>query len=70
LGELAVPYAEQSKAEPLQFGIPSCVMGVVGVLAAIELDNEAGIEAEEVRNVLADRDLSAEFVAGKPAVPQ
>ena len=56
------------------FGLKeSCACGVVtsavGMLTAIELNDDAAIEADEINNIVPQRHLSPELVSRKPTTP-
>src|SRR5690606_7690549 len=65
--QLGVPDAEDAEA----FGLQPCVASgvrLLTMLAAVELDDQAGRIADEIGDVGADGDLTAEFVIDEAAV--
>jgi len=66
-----VPEAQDAKAGLLQdFGSGGIICGLVGMLPAIQLHDQFGLEAGEVGEIAVDRDLSAELEAVELPVPQ
>jgi hypothetical protein len=54
-------------------GEPAVAYGIpfgVGMLSAIDFDNQSRCKAEKIRNVGPDGNLTAEFEIGEPAVSQ
>ena len=68
LQNLVVPEAQDAKAFGAEEGVTIKVVEAVAVLAAVDLNDQPGFEADEIKDVAAQRDLSAEFGAGELAV--
>ena len=65
--------ADDAASGGLEDGVPGEVLAalapaVVGVLAAVDLDHQAALVADEVQDVAAFGGLSAELVAGEAAI--
>ena len=68
---ICIGEAQNGIALGTAIGVPSCVVsGSVVVGIAVEFYDELGFTAEEIREIGADRDLAAEFVACELAVAQ
>ena len=71
--ELVIGVAENAVAEGVEIRVPVAIVGGLGcffVDGAVELEDEPQIVAEEVRDVGADRYLTAEFEAVELPVAQ
>jgi hypothetical protein len=54
-------------------GEPAVAYGIpfgVGMLSAIDFDNQSRCKAEKIRDIGTKRNLTAKFEFGEPAVPQ
>jgi hypothetical protein len=60
LQNIVIPKADQAEALALKMGCPIRV-AVRGVLAAVDLDDEAPLGAEKIDDVAVDLELAAEF---------
>ena len=61
---VAIPEAQDAQAACSQEGVAGGVVGSLRhVLMAVELDDQCGLEADEVADVGAERALAAELVA-------
>ena len=68
---LAIPETQHAKTRPLNMRRPTLVVGdLVCVLAAIDLDHEGGLDAQEVQEVRPPGNLPLPFPAAEPAGTQ
>ncbi|AOG10776.1 hypothetical protein BSY240_1409 [Agrobacterium sp. RAC06] len=70
LQDLVVPEAQDAEAFGTEEGVTIKVVEAVAVLAAVDLNDQPGFEADEIEDVAAQRYLSAEFGAGELAVAE
>lgn len=69
--EIAAPDARDAEASGFEvLGADGVELGLFGsgVLGAVEFENEFGAEADEVGDVITERDLSPEFEIGEAAI--
>src|SRR3954470_15388654 len=67
---LVIPEAQDDKVARAQPGIALGIVGALGMLAAVELDDELPLEADEVHDVASELLLPAELEAAEAAVAQ
>jgi hypothetical protein len=60
---VVVPETQHGEGLKLQVRIAALIIGALGMLAAIRLDNYPLIEIDEIGDVPIDHDLTFEFVA-------
>jgi hypothetical protein len=66
-----VPETQHPQAAPFQIPGPFCIVfAAFGMLAAVELDDEARLVAVDIDDIGRDRMLSAEFPAAETAIAQ
>ncbi len=68
-----VPETKHTQAAPFDLGGAPCIVRLVPrlvVLAAVQFDHQAPIDADEVGDVVAEGMLAAELAAGHTAVAQ
>jgi hypothetical protein len=70
LQHFVVPEAEDAETFGAEEGVALSVVEAVAVLAAVDLNDQPGFEADKIEDVAAQRDLSAEFGAGELAVAE
>jgi len=66
---LVVPDPDDAIAKRLQFGVTLSVGRTVGMLTAIDLDDELALTTKEIHKEPADRFLADEFEPAKSPVP-
>ena len=59
--DIVIPEPQHAKTPCLQISPPSLVISGVRVLATVNLDNQLGLQADEIRDVGADRNLPPEL---------
>ena len=70
LQDLVVPEAQDAEAFGAEEGVTIKVVEAVAVLAAVDLNDEPGFEADEIEDVAEQRNLAAEFGAGELSVAE
>src|SRR4051812_36583440 len=64
---IVVPDAQNAKALPGKPAIALSIASAIGVLAAVEFDDQLLVRTENVDDVAPDGDLAAKFVGGETA---
>jgi hypothetical protein len=70
LQHLIVPIARDGKAFSRQGCVSSGIALRLCMLASIDLDHKALLEADKIENVILERDLPPKLECGKPTVSQ
>jgi hypothetical protein len=70
LQDLVVPEAQDAKAFGAKEGVTIKVVEAVAVLAAVDLNDQPGFEADEIEDVATQWHLAAEFGAGELSVAE
>jgi hypothetical protein len=70
LQDVVVPISKDAKSLARQYRISRSITQRVSVLAAVDLYDDPSFKAHEIKDVRLEGNLPAEFVPGKPAVPQ
>ena len=70
LQDFVVPEAQDAETFGAEEGVALSVVEAVAVLAAVDLNDQPGFEADKIEDVAAQRDLSAEFGASELAVAE
>ena len=71
LQDFVVPEADNGESQVLQVSCPCFVIsGLFGVLPAVYFDNQFGVHADEIEDVLTQRLLAAEAVAAQSFAAQ
>jgi hypothetical protein len=67
-----VPDTEDREALPFQLGrsSPICFTPFFRVLAAVDFDDQPGLNTQKIDNVSAPRDLASELESHQAAIPQ
>jgi hypothetical protein len=65
---IRIPKTADAKAIGFKPGVAAPIARVLRMLRAVGLDNEPRLEADEIRDVITNGNLPAEFEAGKPPV--